>query len=320
MKNRDVLSEWCGRALDRGAWIDSMRDEGIDCRFDAIPAGDGSAVVDWHPAGDLYIGKVELASVSLSPAPHHLARLGEHVFLKVVQSGSLVIEQNKQMHRFDAGSMLVVDPSYGFKDIYGDLTQVTILRMPRSALKDRGLRYSFVEPHVANLVSDDVKAVREFMFRTAQQSGSTSKTLLERFGQQCLDLLDVVLDHPHESARKRANALIVLRTKQVVLRLLADPSLSVSRIASQLNMSASALTRTLKAAGVSPMRYAWSLRLEQAARLLGSTAGDNVRAKEVAYRCGFSDAAHFSRAFKARFGMSPREFSSHRVSVSSQEN
>jgi AraC-like DNA-binding protein len=320
MKNRAVLSEWCGHALDRSNWIDNMYEHGLECRFDAAPVDGSAAVVDWHSAGELCIGKAELASVRLSPAPSRSAQLGEHVFLKVVESGSLVIEQNKQMLRFNAGSMLLIDPSYGFKDYYGDLTKVALLRMPRSALKDRGLRYSFAEPHVANPMSDDVKAVREMMFRTAQQSGATSEPLRERFSQQCLDLLDVILDNPRESARGRTDAAIVLRTKQVVMRLLADSDLTVSRIADELNMSASALTRALKAAGVSPLRYAWSLRLEQAARLLRGTAKDKVRAKEVAYRCGFSDAAHFSRAFKARHGMSPSEFASEQASVSSQKD
>jgi AraC-like DNA-binding protein len=320
MESLTVLSKWCGHALDRPTWIDHMHEEGIDCRFDVITEGSSPAVVDWRPAGDLCIGKAELASVRLSPAPSRFAGLGDHVFLKVVQSGALVIEQNKRMHRFDAGSMLVVDPLHEFSDLYGDVTQVAILRMPRSALKDRGLRYSFSEPHTANIGLDDVKAVREFMLNIANQAGTASATLLERFGHQCLDLLDVVMDRSPGAARGHTSAAIALRTKQVVLRFLADPDLSVSRIASELNMSASALTRALKAAGTSPMRYAWSLRLEQAARLLGGPEKDDVRAKEVAYRCGFSDAAHFSRAFKARYGASPREFASLKTPVSGRDN
>ncbi|RFU49574.1 helix-turn-helix domain-containing protein [Paraburkholderia sp. DHOC27] len=308
MNDRAVVSEWCGRPLDRGTWIDHMQAEGIDCRFHASTSAMDSASVDWHPAGDLCIGDAELAAVSLSAAPRHRAQLGEHVFLKVVQSGSVTIEQNGRMHRFDAGSMLMVDPSYSFSDHYSDMTRVALLRMPRNALKDRGLRYSFHEPHLANLFSADVQAVREFMARTARQAGATSQTLRERFGQQCLDLLDVVLENADDAARGRANALTVLRTRQIVLRSLADPDLSVNGIAAELNMSASALTRALKTAGLSPMRYAWTLRLEQAARLLSGTAKHPVRVKEVAYRCGFSDAAHFSRAFKARYGMSPRDF------------
>ncbi|MFC0577077.1 helix-turn-helix domain-containing protein [Paraburkholderia solisilvae] len=30
--------------------------------------------------------------------------------------------------------------------------------------------------------------------------------------------------------------------------------------------------------------------------------------QEVAYQCGFTSAAHFSRAFRERFGLSPREY------------
>lgn len=31
---------------------------------------------------------------------------------------------------------------------------------------------------------------------------------------------------------------------------------------------------------------------------------------EIAFACGFSDAAHFSRRFKARFGCSPSDYGS----------
>ena len=52
----------------------------------------------------------------------------------------------------------------------------------------------------------------------------------------------------------------------------------------------------------SPARYAESLRLAHAARLL-STAGLSV--KEAAAACGFDDPAHFSRRFSAHFGHPP---------------
>jgi transcriptional regulator GlxA family with amidase domain len=29
---------------------------------------------------------------------------------------------------------------------------------------------------------------------------------------------------------------------------------------------------------------------------------------EISYRCGFADAAHFSRRFRSHFGLSPRSF------------
>lgn len=300
-------SAWCGQAINRETWLDTMFQEGLECRFAPQLRGD-KAIVDWYRAGELNVGNVELAWLSVAPAAQRQLAHVDHLYLKVVQSGSLVIEQNRQMRRFEAGSMVVVDPAYGFKDFYGDTTKVSILQLPRSALRDRGLRYAFNEPYAANLGSEDVKAVRSVVTHTAHSSPGISASLRGRLGQQCLDLLDLVLDHDRAPARSCVSATTVLRTKQVVLRLLADPNLSVARIAAELNISASHLTRALKTSGLSPMRYAWSLRLEHAALMLTHAAENNLQAKEVAYRCGFANATHFSRAFKAKYGMSPRAF------------
>jgi AraC-like DNA-binding protein len=142
----------------------------------------------------------------------------------------------------------------------------------------------------------------------ARQAGEVSQELLARLGDQCLDLLEVLIDDSAASSRGRISAATVVRVKQVIARRLGDPHLSVARIAAELNISASQLTRTMKAHDLSPMRYAWSLRLEHAAQLLSCTSKDTLQAKEIAYRCGFTSAAHFSRAFKERYGMSPRDF------------
>jgi transcriptional regulator GlxA family with amidase domain len=57
--------------------------------------------------------------------------------------------------------------------------------------------------------------------------------------------------------------------------------------------------------GLSPMAFLRSLRLEYGSWLLLN----NPRSiTQIALDCGFSDGAHFSRDFRARFGVSPREF------------
>jgi AraC-like DNA-binding protein len=49
-----------------------------------------------------------------------------------------------------------------------------------------------------------------------------------------------------------------------------------------------------------------SLRLERSARDLAQPHGPTIM--EVALRWGFNDSSHFSRLFKRRFGVCPREF------------
>jgi AraC-like DNA-binding protein len=135
-----------------------------------------------------------------------------------------------------------------------------------------------------------------------------SEDLLARLGAQCLDLLDVVINSSPAPKRSRTQIATVFRAKQTILRLLGDPDLNVAQIASAMKVSSSYLTRVLGAEGLTPMRYAWSMRLEHAARLLANMSKGRGRVKEIAFQCGFTSAAHFSRAFKTRYGMTPREF------------
>ncbi|MFA6287005.1 MAG: AraC family transcriptional regulator [Opitutaceae bacterium] len=60
-----------------------------------------------------------------------------------------------------------------------------------------------------------------------------------------------------------------------------------------------------EATGDAPMNYVRTLRLEAAARLLVSA---DMKLDRVAEMTGFADAFHLSHAFKARFGVSPRDY------------
>lgn len=155
--------------------------------------------------------------------------------------------------------------------------------------------------------SEDVKAVARLMIHTAQQSLIATEPLLERFCKQCMDLLDLVLDDSHLTVRDTKEDT-VLRARQVMLQFIADTELDVGTIAFHLNLSASSLTRAFRLHGMSPIRYLWCLRLEQAAQILRSPFTKDVQTKEVAFRCGFGHAAHFSRAFKTQYGVSPRVY------------
>ena len=60
-----------------------------------------------------------------------------------------------------------------------------------------------------------------------------------------------------------------------------------------------------KAYGRSPMDYLQSVRLKSAARLLRSS---NMLVKSIAAAVGFASRSHFSRAFRAEFGIDPTAF------------
>ena len=62
------------------------------------------------------------------------------------------------------------------------------------------------------------------------------------------------------------------------------------------------LSRVFADVGTSVPQFVLARRLEAARGLLETTAAGAMTVAAVAHRCGFASAAHFSNAFRARFG------------------
>jgi AraC-like DNA-binding protein len=56
------------------------------------------------------------------------------------------------------------------------------------------------------------------------------------------------------------------------------------------------------------MEWVWGRRLQRSREQLADPALAARAVSEIAYAQGFSDCAHFSRRFKARFGQSPSDY------------
>jgi len=82
--------------------------------------------------------------------------------------------------------------------------------------------------------------------------------------------------------------------------------LTVAGLAGSVGLSAGHFSRLFKARyGLSPIRFQQRIRIAAARNLLLST---NLRCKEIAWRCGFSDEYFFSKTFKKLVGCPPRRF------------
>ena len=82
--------------------------------------------------------------------------------------------------------------------------------------------------------------------------------------------------------------------------------LTVSQIAEYCFISKSTLTKHFKKElSVSVNEYICNTVLADAEMLLSTT---NVSVSEISSRLGFSDQFYFSRKFKEKFGISPREY------------
>jgi AraC family transcriptional regulator len=94
-----------------------------------------------------------------------------------------------------------------------------------------------------------------------------------------------------------------------VLRHIAQSSSELvpnAELAALCGMSPAHFSREFRlAVGLPPHQYAMKLRLERACAALLT---EQARVLDIAQEYGFANASHFSRAFSARYGMSPTVF------------
>jgi AraC-like DNA-binding protein len=88
----------------------------------------------------------------------------------------------------------------------------------------------------------------------------------------------------------------------------ADPDLTPAAIARAHNISLRQLYRVWAAEELSLSEWIVARRLEEARRALAAVPVGATTIGAVARRCGFADAAHFSRRFRSAYGLSPRQW------------
>lgn len=88
-------------------------------------------------------------------------------------------------------------------------------------------------------------------------------------------------------------------------RHLLDEAIAPAAIAAAHGVSVRTVNRIFQASGQTVSEV---VRIRRLARAREELAGSDRPVATIAYRWGFSDTSHFSRSFKARYGLSPRDY------------
>lgn len=103
-------------------------------------------------------------------------------------------------------------------------------------------------------------------------------------------------------------ALLFRQALQLIDGQLQEEGLTPGLLAKQLRLSRRRLYQVFEAQGETVSRCIQARRLARVARDLLSERLEHQSITHIAFKWGFSDSAHFSRAFKRHFALSPRAF------------
>ena len=97
------------------------------------------------------------------------------------------------------------------------------------------------------------------------------------------------------------------RAKAAIMSNIANPDYSPEQLAYHVGLSKRSLYAEFQRFGLSPSAFIRNLRLQKCRSDILSSKEPRLNITQIAFQNGFSDSSQFSRAFRARYGMSPNQ-------------
>ncbi|MDP3552557.1 helix-turn-helix domain-containing protein [Methylocystis sp.] len=228
------------------------------------------------------------------------------VYLAVVLlSGEYFLEQGERRAALRPGDMTIYDATRPHKIYCPGSFSKLIVSLPRTAMRtrlpniDRRLAAPIAGARgLGAIAAAHIRSIAAHAAEIADESFAAAT-------DHCADLIALsVADSQQIPATARGRDATLRRVKRFIESRLGDPRLDPAMAAQALGLSSRYLNALFEAEGLSLMRYVWARRLENCRRDLCADVCAPIG--EIAYRWGFSDLSHFSRAFRRRFGQSAR--------------
>lgn len=269
--------------------------------FDAV-----SAVLDRRAVGTFDAVRASFSQAVQMVEVNFVSEQEGFVLLQL--AGSTVVRQSSGEARLEVGDVTVIDCRQPYWVTSSGRNVQLLVRAPEAVLDDRAPGW---RRHAGVPLSRNTAALIGGLVRSAfEQVISPSRRQAQAVSDALLTLLSAGLAEgaEGEDAALSGHVPPVVRTIQnALLSRVGDGKIDPVELAKHYGLSERQLYRHFQEAGTSVHRWLKLVRLDRCAADLANPDLRGQSITEIAFRWGFNDAAHFSRAFRAEFDRTPRE-------------
>jgi AraC-like DNA-binding protein len=299
---------WSTDRLDEAArfdaWAEVVRSQHLDWDLSTSVNEPYSAEIRYRRAGDIHIAEGRCSNFRGSRDPS--ADTGDVVGIEMTLGGEMACAYG------DAEFIAVPEDLF----VWGsDLARAFDSRDPRrmlSLLVPRSRVPRSLAAWIASSRAVTTRAGTGMLSIAADQLRAITREM-ENLSESALAVsVDSLLDTlaaavaPSQGIPSGQRAALLAEIQFYIQQHLDDSRLCATSIAAAHRISVRTLHLVFAEGGMSVGRWTRQQRLERCHREL-SRAGGSTTVTDVAFRWGFSDAAHFSRAFKQAYGVSPSD-------------
>lgn len=230
-------------------------------------------------------------------------------------SVTMMVEGSQTVRMGDGRELCLTEGMFALWDstrrmdvMFGDSTRQVTLLVPEAQLLNRMPRAQDLVGRlmdgrygISGLFMDHSRALMKHM---GQLPAASRQGALDT----ALDLLTLCMGGQPSLPPPRLRQVLLEQVQRHIETRLTDPSLGVSSLARAFSMTERNVHKLFEATGVTVCTYIRTRRLAMCRRDLEGTTLAQRHIGEIASHWGFADASHFSKVFRAAYGISPTEF------------
>ena len=308
---RDQYSYWKESVCDLFVGLDASR-PGAERMRAGFHAEVARRVVDLDAGEYASFMDVVTDPQTVARSPRHIRASSTAWLLLAFQTeGSAIFEHERDGIVLTRGDMILLDTTRPYQFHFGGRFRQFVLKVPRDRLAARLPRHAAWLGRPVSAASPLGGVLTAHLGAVAAALDALEPALRPALIDRTLDLIALTFTgalRDYGGAGSTVQSALVARARSFIETRLGDPALSVANVAAALGISPGYLHRLFHDSGTSVGDHIRECRFERCRAELADQLHAGEHITEIALRWGFNDMPHFSRAFRRRFGVAPRDY------------
>ncbi len=261
------------------------------------------------------LGEVGLSRLTSDPVNYERRRrhicesVEEEYLVTLPMATSVEFRQMGRDVRCEPGGFIIERGDEPYRFMYEQPNDLFVLKVSKASLSERIRQPDRFCAQVYDATAGTAGLFRSMAAQAQRQLSASDPSTRSVIGRQLLELLSLTLEGAQDAAgssNSSVRSAHLARIDRFILANLGDQGLSPDTIAEACGISKRYLHDLFKDVNGTVSQQIRDQRLRAACDMLRSTR--RLPLAEVAYRCGFSDQAQFSRLFKSKYAKTPSEY------------
>jgi AraC-like DNA-binding protein len=282
----------------------------LDCTSDLDDAFRGA--VAQAMIGPVSCTRVDSCRQRVLRTPSRIARASEdYVLVSLETEGRGGVVQDGREAIAHPGEFVLYDTTRPYELVFDNEFSLTVFQVPRALLQQRVGSFNQLTATTFGRKHPLERLVFDFLLNISRVIDQLDAEVSDRLSGQALDLIAMALNARLQHApinQSVHRSALLYRLKSYIQAHLRNPELGLTDVAASLGISARYANYLMAGEQTSFRRYLLAQRLEHCSRDLREATQSHRHVGEIAFAWGFNDLGHFSRTFKERYGVSPREW------------